>query len=186
MEIDQLRDRIDEVLSRVTETPESRSPAIAAGLEELRHLLAEFVASGEELYQKIEELLATRAVLDKERARYRDLFDLAPDAHIVTDFEGRIRLANRAAATLLQVRLASLESQSLLSFLGEPDRTLLLRHVTELSDRAPDVPQQWRLTIRPRQEESFPAVLILSPILPAGTSEAGLHWVLRESAASPA
>jgi len=36
-------------------------------------------------------------MLEHERERYRDLFELAPDPYIVTDRRGVIREANRAA-----------------------------------------------------------------------------------------
>src|SRR5581483_10745987 len=180
LEIDQLRQRIDVILSRVAPTPELRTPAIESGFEELRHVLSEFVTSGEELYLKIEELVHARNRLELDCQRYRELFERAPDAHIVTDFDSHIRLANQAAASLLQVRADTLASQSLLLFIGEADRESVLEHVAEVREQSPGAPQQWRLMIRPRQEEIIPAIVTITPIEPTNASEAGLHWVLRE------
>lgn len=42
-----------------------------------------------------------RRLLDLERRRYRELFDLAPVGHLVTDLEGVVLEANRAACVLL-------------------------------------------------------------------------------------
>ena len=186
LELEQLRQRIHEILSRVAEAPESRAPSISAAFEDLRRVLSDFVASGEELYQKIEELLALREALDHERQRYRELFEFAPDAHIVTELDGQIRLANRAAASLLQVRPNTLVSQSLLLFMSEPDRTLVLGHLADLRAGPPEVPQDWQLTMRPRHEESFSAIATVAWIQRTNISEAALHWILREAAPASA
>ena len=180
LEIDQLRLRIDEILNHVTEAPESRTPAIAHGLDQLREVLSEFVASGEELYHKIEELLAARDALELERQQYRDLFESAPDAHIVTDLDAHIRFANTAAASLLQVRTDTLISQSFLHFVSEQDRLIVLRYIGDLKGPTGNVPQYLQLTMWPRHEESFVASITVvntrsTPALPAA-----LHWVLRE------
>src|SRR5918996_1626711 len=90
LEMEHFRQRFDEILHRVGEVPESRTPGISIGLDEIRTLLSEFVASGEELYYKIEELIAAREALERERNQYRELFDFSPDAHIVTDLSYEI------------------------------------------------------------------------------------------------
>jgi len=180
LEIQQLRQRIDDILYRVAEAPESRASMISTGLDELRHVVSEFVASGEELYHKIEELMEVRATLEGERRQYHDLFDYAPDAHVITDADVTIRLANRAAATLLQVRPEALVSQSLLLFVGESDRETLQSHVADFAKRLPEIAEHWRVSIRPRQEESFSVIATVTPIIMMGLSEVNLHWVLRE------
>src|SRR5262249_11320214 len=43
-----------------------------------------------ELRQQNQEVAATQDVLEQERARYRALFELAPDAYLVTSLDGRI------------------------------------------------------------------------------------------------
>jgi PAS domain S-box-containing protein len=70
-------------------------------LQELHTALEELQVSEEELRQQNETLRDARTRLEEERARYRALFDLAPDAYLVTDAKGVIREANRAAAALL-------------------------------------------------------------------------------------
>jgi response regulator NasT len=71
---------------------------LAAALEELR-------VAEEELRQQNEELAAARQALEAQQQRYRDLFEFAPDAYLVTDAAGRIEEANRAASGLLNVAL---------------------------------------------------------------------------------
>ena len=43
-------------------------------------------------------LEASRQTVEVQRQRYQDLFEFAPDAYLVTDIEGTIWEANRAAA----------------------------------------------------------------------------------------
>jgi PAS domain S-box-containing protein len=53
------------------------------------------------------ELDEARRLLDLERRRYRELFDLAPVGHLVTDLDGLVLEANRAACELLGRDLSS-------------------------------------------------------------------------------
>lgn len=62
--------------------------------EQLRH-------AQEELVTQLEQVSQANVVLESERARYRDLFDRAPDAHFVTDRMGVIYEVNDAAVKLL-------------------------------------------------------------------------------------
>ncbi len=48
----------------------------------------------EELRQKKEKLAIARETAELEHRRYQDLFDLAPDAYLVTDVDGIIKEAN--------------------------------------------------------------------------------------------
>jgi PAS domain S-box-containing protein len=54
----------------------------------------------EELRAQNEALMASTTELQAERERYRELFNVAPDCYLVTDPQGVIREANRAAAAL--------------------------------------------------------------------------------------
>ncbi|HEX8135356.1 MAG TPA: PAS domain-containing protein [Actinomycetes bacterium] len=70
-------------------------------LAEVDTALEELAVTGQELQAQTAELAATREALESERARYQELFQSAPVAYLVTDPLGRIREANRAAASLL-------------------------------------------------------------------------------------
>ena len=54
--------------------------------------------------------------------RYRDLFELAPDAYLVTDAQMIIQESNQAAAAMLQVGQAFLPGKSLSDFIVAEDR----------------------------------------------------------------
>ncbi len=72
----------------------------AAQLTDLREQLEELEVAHEELEQQNEELLETREELERQRHRYRHLFDEAPFGYLVTDLQGRIEEANRVAAEM--------------------------------------------------------------------------------------
>jgi PAS domain-containing protein len=69
----------------------------------------------EEMLRQTEELEAMREQLEAERRRYRDLFEFLPDAYLVTDTQGKILEANRAAVALLNPESANLGSKFLIS-----------------------------------------------------------------------
>ena len=69
-------------------------------LKELYNVLEELRAADEELHEQNETLRETRHQVEVESHRYRTLFELAPDGYLVTDRQGKIHYANRAAADL--------------------------------------------------------------------------------------
>lgn len=76
---------------------------IAQAFEELCITLEELQIANEELCKQNEELSLAHQAVEAERQRYLDLFEFAPDGYLVTDKDGAILEANRAAGTLLNV-----------------------------------------------------------------------------------
>jgi len=70
----------------------------------------------EEVYQQHEELIQTHNLLATERQYYQNLFELAPDAYLVTNPEGIIQSANTAAARLINVAEDYLRGKSIIDF----------------------------------------------------------------------
>ncbi len=64
-----------------------------------------------------EALLQAKDQIAVEQERYQRLFDFAPDAYLTTDFRGRIREANHAAAELLRRAGSNLVGKCLLDFM---------------------------------------------------------------------
>src|SRR5687767_2891528 len=86
------------VLQRANRSPPADQKQLAATLDELLTALEELQVTEEELRQQNEELAAAREAVERERQRYLELFEFAPDGYLVTDPDGTIREANRAAA----------------------------------------------------------------------------------------
>src|SRR3954470_7412668 len=78
-------------------------PQDQAILEELHTALEELRVVDEELRQQNEELVSAHLQVEIERQRYQDLFQLAPDAYLVTDLMGIITEANLSSSRLLGV-----------------------------------------------------------------------------------
>jgi PAS domain S-box-containing protein len=122
-----------------------------------------------------EELLAARAALDDERQRYRDLFDFAPDAYLVTDLVGIIQEANHAAATLLDSPMPSLVGKPIATFFRLPDRQSFRSILNQLArqGRVDD----WRIQLRDRRPHLSATVAVART---AGDAPTALRWLLRD------
>jgi len=90
--------------------------------EAIQQMLHELLVHRIELEIQNEELRRTQADLDATRARYFDLYDLAPMGYLTIDANGLIKEANLAAATLLGVPRGALAKQPLSRFILKEDQ----------------------------------------------------------------
>ena len=79
------------------------APAIQAAVADLARVHEELVG----------EVGALREQLEQERVRYRDLFEWAPEAYVVTDSEGVILETNRAGEELFAIGASEAERDAL-------------------------------------------------------------------------
>lgn len=93
----------------------------------------ELRAAEDELRAQVDELARAVAKLQRERARYRELFDSAPDAYFVTDGAGIIRAANRRASKLLAIPERHIEGKPFPLYVATTSDTRALR--CRFSDR---------------------------------------------------
>ncbi len=91
---------------------------VMAGRDEVRKLLEELTIHEEELKIQNEELLRIQIELEASRARYFELYDLAPVGYITLTPELVIREANLAASRLLGTERNKLINKRLSSFLA--------------------------------------------------------------------
>src|SRR5256885_15370978 len=85
----EFQDKVHELQRTADEAGQISAPEVQKALEELN-------AAEEELHQQSDELASVRDQLERERRRYQDMFDFAPDAYLVTDPAGSIVEAYRA------------------------------------------------------------------------------------------
>jgi two-component system, cell cycle sensor histidine kinase and response regulator CckA len=78
----------------------ARPGALPTGADAQR-LIHELQVHEIELAMQYEELVASRAETEQQRAQYVDLYDFAPTGYLTLDPEGRITQLNLAAASLL-------------------------------------------------------------------------------------
>ena len=102
----------------------ARSPEDLAALspEEVRQALHELRVHQIELEMQNEELRRAQVELDVARARYFDLFDLAPVGYVTVGEKGMILEANLTAATLLGVARGALVRRPISGYVA-PDHT---------------------------------------------------------------
>ena len=148
-------------------------------LDELSGALEELHVASEELRQQQEELAAARQVAEGERQRYQDLFDLAPDGYLVTDPEGVIREANRAAAAMLGVDPELLMGKPLVVFVGKNDRKAVRVCLARLGAETGSV-ERFEIDMQPRHGTPFPAATTVSTVCDATGHCIRLHWSLRD------
>ncbi|MFH1350707.1 MAG: PAS domain S-box protein [Pseudomonadota bacterium] len=108
------------------EDPEGLSP------EETRQTLHELRVHRIELEMQNEELRRAQEKLEASRARYFDLYDLAPVGYVTLSEQGLILEANLTAATLLGVARSALIKQPLTRFILPEDQDIYYRHRKQL------------------------------------------------------
>src|SRR5512136_844198 len=120
--MDELRKRAEEITRgrnlRMPENIETLSP------EDGRRLLNELRVHQIELEMQNEELRRTQAELEASRARYFDLYDLAPVGYFTVCEEGMILETNLTFANLLGVARGVLVKQPLSRFILPEDEDI--------------------------------------------------------------
>jgi len=182
-QIEAARLRLETLQQQVCASPE-QTALMNEALEELANALEELHVAGEELRQQNDELAASRQAVEAERQRYQELFDFAPDGYLVTDTEGVIQEANRAAAGLLGVRQDFLVGKSLLVFVADTlmgHKTFHTR-LTQLHAKRANIDglRDWQIWLQPREGAPFPVELTVGPVRDADGQLTGLRWLLRD------
>jgi PAS domain S-box-containing protein len=132
------------------------------------------------LRRQNEELTAAHKTGERERSRYQALFDLAPDAYVVTGMEGAIWEANAAAAALLRISRDLLPGQSLSGFVAEEGRDEFRARLHALHSGAIERIEDWEVRILPRHSAAIPASLTVVAERSVPAAVAGLRWLLRD------
>src|ERR1700681_1055879 len=124
------------------------------------------------------ELLASRDAIDRERQKYFELFEFAPDACFLTDSRGIIREANAAASQLLGVPAQFLAGRMLPTFFEDSARKAYRRQIDHLSgSRRSD---DWQIRLQPRDGTSTDVSVSIGRIAARDKGIAGYGWVVRD------
>ena len=118
---------------------EALSPEVA------RRTIHELRVHQIELEMQNEELRRTQEELEVSRARYFDLYDLAPVGYFTLSEQGLILEANLTAAKLLGVARADLVKQPLSCFVLREDQDIYYLHRKALLETG--TPQSWELRL---------------------------------------
>lgn len=151
---------------------------LPVAFKELGTASEELQVAAEELFQHREALESTRAQVEAERQRYRDLFEFMPNAYLITDLQGKIQEANRAAATLLNVQQSFLVDKLLISFIPAQGRRTFRSQLARL--HLCDWVQEFSLPVQRRNSEIFEAALTVAPIRDSQSNLVTLRWIVRD------
>jgi PAS domain S-box-containing protein len=117
-------------LRRQAEAKAAQSPLIftAHSAEEIQQTIHELRVHQIELEMQNEELRLAQTELETARARYFDLYDLAPVGYCTISDKGLILEANLTAANIFGTTRAPLIDQPLAGFILKEDQEIFYRH----------------------------------------------------------
>lgn len=169
----QMQQRADELLSQ-----QQQQEITATAFEELNTALEELQATNEELHRQNEALAAAYQAREAERQRYQELFEFAPDGYLVTDRDGMIQEANRAAANLLNVSQPLLVGSSLNLYIPTSEHQAFCNELNQLCQMG-DV-REWELRLQPMNREPFEAAVTVGARRNLEGNPIGLRWLIRD------
>ena len=139
----ELRRQAEEIAQhKAAQSPEN---VASMSLDETRRVLHELQVHQIELDLQNEELRRTQAELDASRARYFDLYDLAPVGYVTLSEHGLLLETNLAATILLGVVRSQLVKRRLSHFIVLEDRPSYYRHCKQLFETGK--PQTWEMRL---------------------------------------
>jgi PAS domain S-box-containing protein len=149
-------------------------------LSERENLLAtieELRISDDELRTQSAALRVSRDALNEERIRFREMFDFAPDAYLITDLYGTIRDANIAASRLLAIEPKSLVGKALPSFFEDSARKQFPHQLDRLCDESRL--DDWEMWVQPRRG---PKVAVSASVARSARNylAAEYRWIIRD------
>lgn len=146
-----VRQRAEAIVTQIPEDPTALSP------EEGQQLLHELRVHQIELEIQNEELRRTQVELEASRARYFDLYDLAPVGYATLSEQGIILEANLTLADLLGVTRKEVVQRPLTRFISPTDQDIFYQHRRQLFTAG--APQVCELRLLHANGDSFWAQL---------------------------
>jgi PAS domain S-box-containing protein len=170
-QIETLRSRVTGLLQSTVSEQYSQQELATQAFEELQIAL-------EEMKIASEELQVTRMVVEKERQRYQELFDFAPDGYLVTDIYGTILEANQASTVLLNISQRFLIRKPLVSFIGQSDHQAFFDYLAQLQHL--DRGGEWEVCLQPREKVCFDVALTVVTVRNEVGKPVALRWLMRD------
>jgi PAS domain S-box-containing protein len=146
--------------------------------EDLHRVRGEIQGADEELRQQNEELIAAHLQLEMERRRYQELFELAPDAYLVTNLSGIVEEANQSAASLFGIAPQLLTGKALAAYIAGEDRPRFRAVLNEPIQSGATRTLPFRL--RTRGGMRLYAELTYSVVLDPDEKPIGFRWIIRD------
>ena len=175
-----LSGRLDHSLREVSSVPSADAPLLETLITELSSSLEELRVAEEELRAQGADLATAQGVIETERRRYQELFDLAPDAYLVTDPKGVVLEANRAAGTLLRNPRLYLIGKPVGAFVAEQDFSTFTAKLKDLRTAKADRVLEWEVRLRERRGVAVAAEVRVAPVRDRDGNVTSLRWLMRD------
>ncbi len=161
-------------LERRAGADQAESKLLPRALKEIESLIDDLRTAQDQLVENRRRCDELQEDLAHQRQRYWDLFEMFPDACVVTGGDSMIVEANRAAAELFNVSQRYLVGKHLSVFVCE-DRAGFLRAIEWVTPEREPIHVQFRL--RPRERAPLGVAAVVR-------ADAGsLRWIVRPIAA---
>lgn len=177
-QVERVHQQASELNMQANSSPLPPPTPLQESLKRLNTALEELRVAEEGLRQQNEELVAIRQALEAERQRYQELFDFAPDAYLVTDIDGKILEANRAAANLLKISQNCLFGKLLAQFIPENERRTFATQLSRLQNV--EKIQDWEIRMQTRENLIFEAAISIATIRDSTGKPKGWRWLVRD------
>jgi PAS domain S-box-containing protein len=151
-------------------------------LAELREEQSERRRREEALEAQVEALEARAEQSNLLLTRYRELFEFAPDAYLVTDLAGIIQDVNFAATVLFGCAKDRIKSKPLPFYLTPESRQGFFTRLARLSTGR-ETNLSWEATLQAPRATPLYAVLSATVIEFPGARPGGLRWLIRDVSA---
>ena len=145
---------------------------ISASLEDLQAAVREAELQGE-----ADRAAAEPAPGAADRG-CRDLFDLAPDAYLITDGQAVIAESNPAAAAMLKVAQGSLQGKPLTRFVTEADRPAFQASLIQIREGGKK--RNWEFHLQPGEGAPFSVSVNVSAQTDHRDQLVRVLWLLRD------
>jgi PAS domain S-box-containing protein len=149
-------------------------------LQELDTAQEELRVAEEQLHAQVDMMHEVQAKLARERQRYRELFEAAPEPYLVTDVRGHVQDANRRAAALLNIEIGFLIGKPLSLFIHPEHRAQLSAALGNSQLDLQVANYHWRIAPRRGHEPLWTAVSVSRAPSADGSGHV-LRWMFRHS-----
>ena len=177
-EIEKIRQRANSLKSRFSDTPQQQTKLFSETFEQLNTSLEELCVTEEELREQNEQLIKSQHDLNKERQRYQELFDFAPDGYLVTDINGKILEANQTVTELLAIEKVKLVGKLIISFVPQQARREFRHQLRRLSEQTRL--KDWEIDLQNQHNILFNCEISVSSISDNKGNCIGMRWLLRD------
>ena len=173
-DIGKFSDKVTRARQRAETLWRSAAPPPEGLADELQVAWEELLVAEEELRQQNDDLIVAGQAVERERQRFVDLFESAPDGYVITNLSGVVCEANAAARGLLRVNARALTGKPLIVFVAPHEK----RRFRSLLARLPQLRKvaDWEIFMQPRQAAVVP--VSLTATLVEGACD--IRWTLRD------